>query len=67
MTDAPDLDREATKTLTWLNQDYVDAFMMADVKWYPDNLADDFVCIESDGSVLGRDEFLRRCSPCQTF
>ena len=52
-------DPAAATTLRRLNQEYVDAFMNADVGWYRENLADDFVCIESDGSVLGRDEFLR--------
>jgi ketosteroid isomerase-like protein len=41
-----------------LNQEYVDAFMNADVEWYRDHLAEDFVCIESDGSVLDKSEFL---------
>lgn len=54
-----DDERAATETLTRLNREYVDAFMKADAGWYRDNLADDFVCIESDGSVVGRDEFLR--------
>jgi hypothetical protein len=48
------------ETLRRLNQEYVDAFMEADVGWYRDNLAPDFVCIESDGSVVGREEFLRK-------
>jgi ketosteroid isomerase-like protein len=42
-----------------LNQEYVDAFMNADVEWYQEHLADDFVVIESDGSVLNKDQFLR--------
>jgi ketosteroid isomerase-like protein len=41
-----------------LNQEYVDAFMNADVEWYRAHLAEDFVCVESDGSVLGKAEFL---------
>lgn len=52
-------DGAAIRTLTRLNQEYIDAFMSADVKWFRENLADDFLCIESDGSVLGREEFLR--------
>jgi hypothetical protein len=59
MPDTSESDRSATETLTRLNQAYVDAFMKADASWYRDHLADDFVCVESDGSVLGRDEFLR--------
>jgi len=45
-------------TLERLNQEYVDAFMNADVDWYREHLAEDFVCIESDGSVLNKQEFL---------
>ena len=32
--------------------------MNADVDWYREHLAEDFVCIESDGSVLSKHEFL---------
>ena len=46
------------ETLQRLNQEYVDAFMNADVEWYRAHLAEDFVCVESDGSVLGKAEFL---------
>jgi ketosteroid isomerase-like protein len=41
-----------------LNQQYVDAFMQANVQWYREHLTDDFVCIESDGSRLNKTEFL---------
>ncbi len=47
-------------TLTELNARYVDSFMTADVGWYDAHLADDFVCIESDGSVLDKTRFLRQ-------
>jgi ketosteroid isomerase-like protein len=50
-----DVDRT---TLERLNQEYVEAFINADVDWYREHLADDFVCIESDGSVLNKHEFL---------
>lgn len=48
--------------LAQLNKEYIEAFMDADVNWYQEHLADDFVCIESDGSVLGKEEFLRKTS-----
>ena len=41
---ALDTDRVA---LERLNQEYVAAFMNADVDWYREHLAEDFVCIES--------------------
>ena len=59
MTEAPASERTAAEILTRLNQEYVDAFMNANANWYRDHLADDFVCIESDGAVLGKAEFLR--------
>lgn len=47
-------------TLAQLNARYVDAFLAADVGWYKDHLADDFVCIDADGSVLDKARFLRQ-------
>ena len=47
------------QTLARLNQQYVDAFMNADVDWYREHLADEFVVIESDGSLLNKEQFLR--------
>jgi ketosteroid isomerase-like protein len=47
------------QTLKRLNQEYVDAFMNADVDWYREHLADDFVVIESDGSLLNKEQFLK--------
>ena len=41
-----------------LNDRYIDAFMKSDVEWYRHMLAEDFVCIDSDGSVLHKKEFL---------
>ena len=34
--------------------------MNADVDWYREHLTDDFVCIESNGSVLDKSQFLRQ-------
>jgi ketosteroid isomerase-like protein len=53
-----ELDKSDKTTLEQLNQEYVDAFMNADVEWYRQHLAEDFVCIESDGSVLDKVQFL---------
>jgi len=35
--------------LVELNEEYIEAFIDADVIWYQEHLADDFVCPESDG------------------
>lgn len=53
-----ELDRSDRATLERLNQQYVDAFMNSDVEWYQEHLDDDFVVIESDGSVLNKAQFL---------
>ena len=57
MTNEPGQQDE--QTLMRLNQEYVDAFMNADVDWYRAHLADEFVVIESDGSILNKEQFLR--------
>jgi ketosteroid isomerase-like protein len=45
-------------TLKRLNQEYVAAFMNSDVEWYRRHLADEFICIESDGSLIHKQKFL---------
>lgn len=45
--------------LLQLNEQYVRATLAGDVQWFDAHLAHDFVCIESSGAVLFRDEFLR--------
>ena len=51
--------KSVQKILELLNEEYVEAYMAADVGWYERHLADDFLCIESDGSVLNKSQFLR--------
>jgi len=46
--------------LEQLNKEYVEAYLSADVGWYEKHLADDFVCIESDGSLLNKAQFLSK-------
>jgi len=43
-----------------LNEAYIRAAVAGDVAWYDAHLAEDFVCIDSDGSVLDRKAFLRQ-------
>ena len=47
------------KLLRRLNEQFVKASLAGDVKWYQLHLADEFVCIDSDGSVLDKPAFLR--------
>ena len=41
-----------------LNARYIDSYLNGDVVWYDEHLADDFICIESDGTVLDKPRFL---------
>lgn len=45
--------------LLQLNEQYVQASLAGDIEWYRSHLADEFVCIDSDGSVHFKDAFLR--------
>ena len=47
------------KRLRQLNEQYVQASLAGDVEWYRAHLAEEFVCIDSDGSVLDKDAFLQ--------
>jgi ketosteroid isomerase-like protein len=42
-----------------MNEKYVAASLAGDVDWYRMHLADEFVCIESDASMLDKKAFLR--------
>jgi hypothetical protein len=59
MAVAPHGDPADRQELERLNEQYVAAFLNGDAEWYREHLADDFVGIESDGSVLNKAEFLR--------
>jgi hypothetical protein len=59
MHPSPTQQATAGAVLERLNEEYIDAFIGADVAWYRDHLADEFICIEADGSILDKAEFLR--------
>jgi ketosteroid isomerase-like protein len=59
MSDGTDRDQAR---LRQLNEQYIEAVMNADVNWYQQHLADDFVCIDSEGTVLDKEAFLRHTS-----
>lgn len=50
---------DAIEQLRQLNDDYVTAAVNADVDWYDEHLAPDFVCIDSDAVVYDKADFLR--------
>ena len=45
-------------TLRKLNASYINSYLTGDVVWYDEHLDDDFICIQSDGSVLDKPRFL---------
>ena len=45
--------------LQQLNEQYIEAVMKADVDWYRQHLADDFVCIDSEGTIFDKESFLQ--------
>ncbi len=47
-------------TLQQLNRNYVRSAVTSDVRWYDENLAEDFLASNADGSLVERAEFLRR-------
>ena len=48
------------QALTRLNETYIDCVVTADADRFATILADDFVCSNPDGTLVDRDEFLRR-------
>ena len=48
----------SSTTLQQLNEQYIAALLNADVRWYSEHLAEDFVCINSDGAIRDKRQFL---------
>jgi ketosteroid isomerase-like protein len=49
----------ALEVVRSLNREYLRALLAGDAEWYRARLAEDFVCIESDGTLLDKAAFLR--------
>lgn len=48
-----------------LNRKYIRAAETSDVRWYADNLAEDFLATNPDGSLIGRAAFVGQIArPC---
>jgi hypothetical protein len=54
------LTEDDVQALTRLNGTYIDCVVRADADRFATILADDFVCSNPDGTLVDRDEFLRR-------
>ena len=53
-------DREV---LLELNLNYVRSALESDVRWYSENLSEDFYITAPDGALLNREAFLKRAWP----
>ena len=56
-SDASSTDHEV---LLELNRNYVRSALESDVRWYSENLSEDFYITAPDGALLDRDAFLKR-------
>jgi len=64
------LTEDDLQVLSRLNATYIDCVVTADSDRFATILADDFVCSNPDGTLVDRDEFLRRtraATPLQTM
>jgi hypothetical protein len=50
------------RQLARLNDQYIQGLMNADTGWFQRHLADEFVCIESDGTLRNKADFVRKVS-----
>lgn len=53
--------------LTALNEQYIAGLLNADVRWFQQRLAEDFLCIEADGTVRDKADFLRKVAAGAAF
>src|SRR5688572_5600953 len=53
--------------LTHLNTGYVRSVQQSDTRWFDEHLAPDFLCTNSDGSLLDRRAFLEHVAPPATI
>ena len=54
------VDRVLEQHLQTLNEQYIRSILTSDVDWFRAHLADEFMCIESDASLVDRATFLAR-------
>lgn len=55
------------QTIRALNEAYIRSILTGDVAWFRDHLAEEFICIESDASVVDKAAFLRRTAEPPTL
>ena len=50
------------RQLSRLNEQYIQGLINADARWFEEHLAEEFVCIEADGRLRTKPEFVRKVS-----
>src|SRR5262244_256091 len=58
--DASETTRTDYDVLLELNRNYVRSALESDVRWYSENLSEDFYITAPDGALLNREAFLKR-------
>jgi Domain of unknown function (DUF4440) len=57
---ASESDSSDREVLLGLNRNYVRSALESDVRWYSENLSEDFYITAPDGALLNREAFLKR-------
>jgi len=60
MQEASEINNTDREVLLDLNRNYVRSALESDVRWYAENLSEDFYITVPDGALLNRDAFLMR-------
>jgi hypothetical protein len=58
--EANDASKDDLEALLKLNRNYVRSALQSDVRWYAENLSEDFHITAPDGVLLNREAFLKR-------
>ena len=58
--EANDASKDDLEALLELNRNYVRSALQSDVRWYAENLSEDFHITAPDGVLLNREAFLKR-------
>jgi len=60
MQKASEVNNTDREVLLELNRNYVRSALESDVRWYAENLSEDFYITAPDGALLNREAFLKR-------
>jgi hypothetical protein len=60
------VDHTPEERLRALNEQYIRSILTSDVEWFRTHLADEFICIESDATLMDKATFLARTAEPST-